>query len=350
MGGFCGAVLLITGGTGSFGHAVLRRFLTPEIGEIRIFSRDEKKQDDLRRRLLARYGSLAGKVKYYVGDVRDPRALRDAMPGVDHVFHAAALKQVPSCEFFPMEAVKTNVEGTDHVLHAAVEHGVRRVVCLSTDKAAYPINAMGISKAMMERVAAANARVAAERGGTVICCTRYGNVMCSRGSVIPRFVEQIRAGEPLTLTDPEMTRFLMSLDEAVDLVEFAFAHAEPGDLFIQKAPAGSMGDLARAVQQLFGDTGTRIIGSRHGEKLYETLMTREERARAEETERCYRVLPDNRDLNYERFPEDYAHQAGEQVPRAEEAYTSHNTRRLSVREIADKLLSTDYVRAQLRRG
>ncbi len=266
MDAFSGATLLITGGTGSFGNAVLRHFLDSDIGQIRIFSRDEKKQDDLRHELQARRPEHAGKVKFYIGDVRDPRSVADAMPGVDYIFHAAALKQVPSCEFFPMQAVKTNIEGTDNVLHAAIDAGVKRVVCLSTDKAAYPINAMGISKAMMEHVITANARVAADRGGTVICCTRYGNVMCSRGSVIPLFMDQIRAGKPVTITNPAMTRFLMNLDEAVELVRFAFEHAEPGDLFIQKSDASTIGDLAKGVQRLFGDTGTRIIGTRHGEK------------------------------------------------------------------------------------
>ena len=268
--------LLITGGTGSFGHTVLKHFLTTDIGEIRIFSRDEKKQDDMRHELQANYPDYYNKVKFYIGDVRNIQSLRDVMPGVNFIFHAAALKQVPSCEFFPMEAVRTNIEGTDNMLHAAIEAGVERVVCLSTDKAAYPINAMGISKAMMEHVITANARVSAQRGGPVICCTRYGNVMCSRGSVIPLFVEQIKAGNPITITDPNMTRFLMNLDEAVDLVMFAFEHANPGDLFIQKSDASTIGDLAKAVQQLFGDTGTRVIGTRHGEKLYETLMTKEE--------------------------------------------------------------------------
>ena len=298
---FDGATLMITGGTGSFGNTVLRHFLQTDIAQIRIFSRDEKKQDDMRHELQTRYPEHAYKVKFYIGDVRDPRSVADAMPGVDYIFHAAALKQVPSCEFFPMQAVKTNVEGTDNVLHAAIDAGVRRVVCLSTDKAAYPINAMGISKAMMEHVVTANARVAAERGGTVICCTRYGNVMCSRGSVIPLFIDQIRAGHPITITNPEMTRFLMNLDEAVELVRFAFEHANPGDLFIQKADASTIGALAKAVQQLFGDTGTKVIGTRHGEKLYETLMTREERVRSEDMGKYFRVAADNRDLNYDKY-------------------------------------------------
>ena len=325
MDAFSGATLLITGGTGSFGNAVLRHFLDSDVGQIRIFSRDEKKQDDLRHELQARHPDSAGKVKFYIGDVRDPRSVADAMPGVDYIFHAAALKQVPSCEFFPMQAVKTNIEGTDNVLHAAIDAGVKRVVCLSTDKAAYPINAMGISKAMMEHVITANARVAADRGGTVICCTRYGNVMCSRGSVIPLFMDQIRAGKPVTITNPAMTRFLMNLDEAVDLVRFAFEHAEPGDLFIQKADASTIGDLAKGVQRLFGDTGTRIIGTRHGEKLYETLMTREERLRSEDMGRYYRVSADNRDLNYDKYFVE-----GQVLTEAEESYTSHNTRLLDV--------------------
>ena len=342
MSAFTGATLMITGGTGSFGNTVLKHFLTTDIGQIRIFSRDEKKQDDMRHELQARYPEHAGKVKFYVGDVRDPRSIEDAMPGVDYIFHAAALKQVPSCEFFPMQAVKTNVEGTDNLLHAAVRAGVKRVVCLSTDKAAYPINAMGISKAMMEHVITANARVAAEQSGTVICCTRYGNVMCSRGSVIPLFIDQIKSGNPITITDPNMTRFLMNLDEAVELVRFAFENANPGDLFIQKADASTIGDLAKAVQQLFGDTGTSIIGTRHGEKLYETLMTREERLRAEDMGQYFRVSADNRDLNYDKyFVEGQVHTM------ADEAYTSHNTKRLDVEGTVRKILTTDYVKEEL---
>ena len=342
MSAFSKATLLITGGTGSFGNTVLKHFLETDIGQIRIFSRDEKKQDDMRHDLQAKHPNAAKKVKFYVGDVRDPRSLADAMPGVDYVFHAAALKQVPSCEFFPMQAVKTNVEGTDNVLHAAIDAGVKRVVCLSTDKAAYPINAMGISKAMMEHVIYANARVAAERGGTVICCTRYGNVMCSRGSVIPLFIDQIHAGSPITITNPEMTRFLMNLDEAVDLVRFAFEHANPGDLFIQKADASTIGDLAKAVQQLFGDTGTRIIGTRHGEKLYETLMTREERLRSEDMGRYFRVAADNRDLNYDKY-----FVQGTVETQADDSYTSHNTTRLDVEGVVKKILTTDYVQEEL---
>ncbi len=335
--------LLITGGTGSFGHTVLKHFLSTDIGQIRIFSRDEKKQDDMRHDLQLRFPEFAEKVKFYIGDVRDKQSITDAMKGVDFVFHAAALKQVPSCEFFPMEAVRTNVMGTDNMLHAAMETGVKRVVCLSTDKAAYPINAMGISKAMMEHVVTANARVAAESGGPVICCTRYGNVMCSRGSVIPLFIDQIKAGKPITITDPGMTRFLMNLDEAVDLVKFAFEHANPGDLFVQKSPASTIGDLAKAVQKLFGDTGTRIIGTRHGEKLYETLMTHEERLRSEDMGGYFRVSADNRDLNYDKFMVN-----GTVNTMADSSYTSHNTQRLDVDGTVEKILTTDYVQEALK--
>ena len=335
-------ILLITGGTGSFGNAVLRRFLTTDIAEIRILSRDEKKQDDMRHTYQELYPQYAEKIKFYIGDVRNPQSIRDAMPGVNYIFHAAALKQVPSCEFFPMQAVQTNIIGTDNVLHAAIDAGVERVVCLSTDKAAYPINAMGISKAMMEHVIFANARVAAERGGTTICCTRYGNVMCSRGSVIPLFIDQIKAGNPITITDPNMTRFLMNLDEAVDLVMFAFEHANPGDLFIQKSDASTIGDLAKAVQQLFGDTGTRIIGTRHGEKLYETLMTKEERTRAEDMGGYFRVAADTRDLNYDKF-----FVKGQVRTQADEDYTSHNTRRLNVEQTIEKIMTTDYIKEEL---
>ena len=343
MSEFNGATLLITGGTGSFGNTVLKHFLETDIGQIRIFSRDEKKQDDMRHELQAKHPDYAGKVKFYIGDVRNPQSIADAMPGVDYIFHAAALKQVPSCEFFPMEAVRTNVEGTDNVLHAAINAGVRRVVCLSTDKAAYPINAMGISKAMMEHVIFANARVAAERGGTVICCTRYGNVMCSRGSVIPLFIDQIKNGNPITITDPSMTRFLMNLDEAVELVRFAFRNAQPGDLFIQKSDASTIGDLAKAVQKLFGDTGTQIIGTRHGEKLFETLMTREERLRSEDMGDYFRVAADNRDLNYDKF-----FVKGQVRTMAEESYTSHNTRRLDVEGTVKKIMTTEYVQQALK--
>lgn len=345
MSAFSGKTLMITGGTGSFGHTVLKHFLTTDIGEIRIFSRDEKKQDDMRHELQEKYPEYYKKVKFYIGDVRIPRDIEDAMTGVDYIFHAAALKQVPSCEFFPMEAVRTNIIGTDNMLHAAMAAGVKRVVCLSTDKAAYPINAMGISKAMMEHVIMANARVAAERGtGTVICCTRYGNVMCSRGSVIPLFRDQIRDGEPITITNPDMTRFMMNLDEAVDLVEFAFKHANPGDLFIQKADAATIGTLAKAVQQLFGDTGTKIIGTRHGEKLYETLMTREERLRSEDMGNYFRVAADNRDLNYDKFFVE-----GKVETQADESYTSHNTNRLDVDGMVKKLLTTDYIKEELQK-
>ena len=336
-------VLMITGGTGSFGNTVLKHFLDSDIGEIRIFSRDEKKQDDMRHDLQSKFPEYAGKVSFYIGDVRNFQSVKDAIHGVDFIFHAAALKQVPSCEFYPMEAVRTNIIGTDNVLHAAIEEKVKRVVCLSTDKAAYPINAMGISKAMMEHIIFANARVASQRGDTVICCTRYGNVMCSRGSVIPLFIDQIKAGSPITITNPQMTRFLMNLDEAVELVKFAFEHANPGDLFIQKADASTIGDLAKAIQLLFGDTGTNIIGTRHGEKLYETLMTREERLRSEDMGKYFRVAADSRDLNYDKFII-----AGEVHSMADEAYTSHNTNRLSVEETRKKVLTTDFVRDTLK--
>lgn len=337
---FAGKTLMITGGTGSFGSTVLKHFLGSAIAEIRIFSRDEKKQDDLRHWLQERNPEYAHKVKFYIGDVRCERSVNDAMCGVDYVFHAAALKQVPSCEFFPMEAVKTNVIGTDNVLHAAINAGVDKVVCLSTDKAAYPINAMGKSKALMESVVFANARVAA--GRTTICCTRYGNVMCSRGSVIPLFIDRIRKGLPLTVTDPTMTRFLMNLDEAVDLVCFAFEHANPGDLFIKKAPASTIGDLAEAVQQVFGHVGVQIIGTRHGEKLFETLMTSEERVRAEDMGEFFRVHADSRDLNYDQFFVD-----GQVRTMADEAYTSHSTVRLGVAGIAAKIKTAEYVQLAL---
>ena len=342
MSEFNGATLLITGGTGSFGSTVLKHFLSTDIAQIRIFSRDEKKQDDMRHDLQTKYPEFANKVKFYIGDVRDPRSVADVMPGVNYIFHAAALKQVPSCEFFPMQAVQTNIVGTDNVLHAAIDAGVQRVVCLSTDKAAYPINAMGISKAMMEHVITANARVAADRGQTVIACTRYGNVMCSRGSVIPLFIEQIKSGIPITITNPEMTRFLMNLDEAVELVRFAFNHANPGDLFIQKADAATIGNLAKGVQELFGDTGVNIIGTRHGEKLYETLMTREERLRSEDMGHYFRVTADNRDLNYDKY-----FVKGKVVTEAEESYTSHNTKLLDVGGVVKKVLTTEYVKEEL---
>lgn len=340
MSSFDGKTLMITGGTGSFGNTVLKHFLDTEVGEIRIFSRDEKKQDDMRHRLQLLNPETASKVRFFIGDVRDVRSVRDAMHGVDYIFHAAALKQVPSCEFFPMEAVRTNVLGTDNVLHAAIDEGVDRVVCLSTDKAAYPINAMGKSKAMMESIIYANARNGA--GRTTICCTRYGNVMCSRGSVIPLFIKQIREGSPITVTDPGMTRFLMNLDEAVDLVKFAFEHANPGDLFIQKAPASTIGDLAEAVQQVFGRTETRVIGTRHGEKLYETLMTCEERLRAEDMGDYFRVAADTRDLNYDKFVVN-----GSVETQADEAYTSHNTHRLDVAGTVEKIKTAEYVQLAL---
>lgn len=340
MSAFENKTLMITGGTGSFGSTVLKHFLESGIGEIRIFSRDEKKQDDMRHMLQAKHPDFAPKVRFHIGDVRDPQSVRDAMHGVNYVFHAAALKQVPSCEFFPMEAVRTNVIGTDNVLHAAIAEGVEKVVCLSTDKAAYPINAMGKSKAMMESIIYANARNGA--GRTTICCTRYGNVMCSRGSVIPLFIQQVKEGRELTLTDPSMTRFLMNLDEAVDLVCFAFQHANPGDLFIQKAPASTIGDLAEAVQELFGRTGIRVIGTRHGEKLYETLMTREERLRAEDMGDYFRVACDSRDLNYDKFVVN-----GEAQTEADESYTSHNTDRLDVSGTVKKIMTAEYVRLAL---
>ena len=333
---FAGKTLLITGGTGSFGNAVLKRFLNTDIGEIRIFSRDEKKQDDMRKK----YNN--DKLKFYIGDVRNPESLESVMHGVDYIFHAAALKQVPSCEFFPMEAVRTNVVGTNNVLNAAVKYGVKRIVCLSTDKAAYPINAMGISKAMMEKVIRAKAREV-KNTGTVISCTRYGNVMCSRGSVIPLFIDQIRAGKPITITDPNMTRFLMNLDEAVDLVLFAFEHAKPGDLFIQKADASTIEDLAKGVQKLFGETGVHVIGTRHGEKLYETLMTREERLNSEDMGNYFRISADERDLNYDKYFVN-----GEVKTQSDEAYTSHNTVRLDVDGVVKKILTTDYVQNALK--
>lgn len=332
--------LLITGGTGSFGNAVLRRFLNTDIKEIRIFSRDEKKQDDMRHEYQVRYPDVAHKIKFHIGDVRDLQSCKNVMPGVDYIFHAAALKQVPSCEFFPMEAVKTNVNGTDNVLTAAIEAGVEAVICLSTDKAAYPINAMGITKAIEEKVAVAKSRYS---GKTKICCTRYGNVMCSRGSVIPLFIGQIKKNLPITITNPDMTRFLMSLDEAVDLVKFAFEHANPGDLFIQKSDASTIKTLAKAVQQLFGDTGTNIIGTRHGEKLYETLMTREEALRSEDMGNYYRISADNRDLNYDKYFVE-----GRVATEEEKSYTSHNTQRLDVESTVKKMLTIDYVQEQLK--
>ncbi len=335
---FQGKTLLITGGTGSFGGAVLSRFLQTDVSEIRIFSRDEKKQEDLRRELHN------DKLSFYIGDVRDYNSIAAAMHGVDYIFHAAALKQVPSCEFFPMEAVKTNVMGTDNVLQAAIAFGVKKVICLSTDKAVYPINAMGISKAMMEKVMVARSRTVSA-DSTVICGTRYGNVMASRGSVIPLFIQQIKAGQPMTVTDPAMTRYLMSLDDAVDLVLYAFAHAAPGDIFVQKSPASTIGDLARAVAELFGvpDHPIKTIGTRHGEKLYETLLTREEMVKAEDLGGYYRIPADNRTLNYDKFFVD----GDVQIDYGWE-YTSHNTQRLDVPQIKELLLSLGYVQEQLR--
>ena len=333
--------LLITGGTGSFGHTVLNHFLASDIAKIRIFSRDEKKQDDMRHELQANYPEYFDKVKFYIGNVRDRESVLAATEGVDFIFHAAALKEVPSCEFFPMQAYRTNVEGTDNVVQAAIANGVKSVVLLSTDKAAYPINAMGISKAMAERVIYSNAKRAADHG-TTLCCTRYGNVMCSRGSVIPLFREQIRNGHPITITDPNMTRFMMNLDEAVALVMFAFEHANPGDLFVQKADASTIGDLAKAVQQLFGDSGTRIIGTRHGEKLYETLVTREEMLRAEDMGKYFRITADSRDLNYDKF-----YVEGTVKTQADEAYTSHNTNLLDVEGTVAKLKTTSYIQEEL---
>lgn len=341
-GAFKDKTLVITGGTGSFGSTVLKHFLTSEIGEIRIFSRDEKKQDWMRHTLQAQYPEYAWKVRFFIGDVRNIDSVRDALYGADYIFHAAALKEVPSCEFFPMEAVRTNIIGTDNVITAAVENRVERVVFLSTDKAAYPINSMGMTKAVAEKVVGARAQVAFERAGTVLCCTRYGNVMCSRGSVIPLFIDQIRRKAPITITNPNMTRFLMNLDEAVELVAFAFERAEPGDLFIQKADASTIGDLADGVMKLFGRTEKKIIGSRHGEKLYETLMTSEERPRSTDMGRYFRISPDARGLNYDKF-----YVQGTVQTEECEAYTSHNTSRLDVDGVAAKILTTDYVREEL---
>lgn len=333
---FSGKTLLITGGTGSFGNAVLKRFLKTNIKEIRIFSRDEKKQDDMRKALKD------DKVKFYIGDVRDYPSIDSAMGGVDYVFSAAALKQVPSCEFFPMEAVRTNVIGTDNVLQAAVHNGVKKVICLSTDKAVYPINAMGISKAMMEKVMVAKSRtVTADR--TTICGTRYGNVMASRGSVIPLFVQQIKSGKPLTITDPNMTRYLMSLEDAVELVVFAFTRALPGDIFVQKAPGSTIADLAQAVKELFNAPNEiKVIGTRHGEKLHETLLTREEMVKAEDLGGYYRIPADTRDLNYDK----YYVEGQEQVSRGWE-YTSENTKRLDVAGVKELLLKLDFIQEEL---
>ena len=339
---FKGKTLVITGGTGSFGSTVLKHFLTSDIGEIRIFSRDEKKQDWMRHTLQAQYPDYASKVKFLIGDVRNIDSVRDALYGANYIFHAAALKEVPSCEFFPMEAVRTNIIGTDNVITAAVENRVERVVFLSTDKAAYPINSMGMTKAVGEKIVQARAQVAYERGGTILACTRYGNVMCSRGSVIPLFIDQIKRRAPITITDPNMTRFLMNLDEAVDLVAFAFEHAEPGDLFIQKADASTIGDLAKGVMKVFGETETKIIGTRHGEKLYETLMTREERLRSTDMGNYFRIAPDGRSLNYDKF-----YVEGKVQTESDEAYTSHNTNRLDIDGVVEKIMTTDYVKEEL---
>jgi UDP-glucose 4-epimerase len=334
---FKNKILLITGGTGSFGNAVMKRFLTTDIKEIRIFSRDEKKQDDMRKKYKSE------KLRFYIGDVRDLASVKNAMHGVDYVFHAAALKQVPSCEFFPLEAVKTNVIGTDNVLTGAIDMSIKKVICLSTDKAAYPINAMGISKAMMEKVFVAKSKTV-DPHKTLICGTRYGNVMASRGSVIPLFIDQIKAGQPLTITDPNMTRFLMSLEDAVELVLFAFENAEAGDIMVQKAPASTIGDLARAIKELFKvKNEIRIIGTRHGEKLYETLLTKEEHMVAQDMGMFYRVPADKRDLNYDK----YFLEGNEKLQQIED-YNSHNTERLNVEQIKEKLLKLDYVQTELK--
>ena len=333
---FDNKILMITGGTGSFGHTVLKRFLDTNVKEIRIFSRDEKKQEDMRIELAN------DKVKFYIGDVRDYDSVSQAMIGVDYIFHAAALKQVPSCEFYPMEAVKTNVVGTENVLNAANVNGVQRVVVLSTDKAVYHINAMGISKAMAEKVVVAKSRSISE-AGPVVCCTRYGNVMASRGSVIPLFINQMKANQPLTVTDPNMTRFLMSLEDSVDLVIHAFEHAEQGDIFVQKAPASTLTDLAQALKELFKSESTiKIIGTRHGEKLYESLISREEMSKAQDLGRYYRIPADNRDLNYEKYFVE-----GETHITEVDDYTSHNTHRLNVEEVKTLLLNLDYIQETL---
>ena len=338
---FTNKTLLITGGTGSFGNAVLNRFLRTDIGEIRIFSRDEKKQDDMRHEFQAKMPEVADKIKFYIGDVRDLQSVKNAMHGVDYIFHAAALKQVPSCEFFPMEAVRTNVIGTDNVLTAAIEAGVECVICLSTDKAAYPINAMGITKAIEEKVAVAKSR---NSGKTKICCTRYGNVMCSRGSVIPLWIDQIKNGNPITITEPSMTRFIMSLEEAVDLVLFAFEHGENGDLLIQKAPACTIGTQAQAVCELFGGKkeDIKVIGIRHGEKMYETLLTNEECAKAIDMGNFYRVPADNRGLNYDKYFKE-----GDEKRNTLTEFNSNNTRILNVEETKAKIASLKYIQDEL---
>ena len=341
---FANKTLLITGGTGSFGNAVLNRFLNTDIGEIRIFSRDEKKQDDMRHEFQATMPEVADKIKFFIGDVRDLASVKNAMHGVDYIFHAAALKQVPSCEFFPMEAVKTNVIGTDNVLTAAIDEGVKTVICLSTDKAAYPVNAMGTSKAMMEKVVVAKSRTVSPEK-TKICCTRYGNVMCSRGSVIPLWIEQIKEGKPITITEPSMTRFIMSLDEAVDLVLFAFENGVSGDILVQKAPACTIETLAKAVTCLFApETEIKVIGIRHGEKMYETLLTNEECANATDMGDFYRVPCDKRDLNYDKY---FKEGDKERNPLTE--FNSNNTDLLSVEQVMEKLLSLQYIRDELKK-
>lgn len=338
---FTGKTLMITGGTGSFGNAVLNRFLKTDIGEIRIFSRDEKKQDDMRHEFQAKMPEVADKIKFYIGDVRDLQSVKGAMHGVDYIFHAAALKQVPSCEFFPMEAVRTNVIGTDNVLTAAIEEGVECVICLSTDKAAYPINAMGITKAIEEKVSVAKSRMS---GKTKICCTRYGNVMCSRGSVIPLWIDQIKNGNPITITEGSMTRFIMSLEEAVDLVLFAFEHGENGDLLIQKAPACTIQTQAEAVCELFGGKkeDIKVIGIRHGEKMYETLLTNEECAKAVDMGNFYRVPADNRGLNYDKYFKE-----GDEQRNTLTEFNSNNTRRLNLEETKEKIASLSYIQEEL---
>ncbi len=338
---FTGKTLMITGGTGSFGNAVLNRFLKTDIGEIRIFSRDEKKQDDMRHEFQAKMPEVADKIKFYIGDVRDLQSVKGAMHGVDYIFHAAALKQVPSCEFFPMEAVRTNVIGTDNVLTAAIDEGVECVICLSTDKAAYPINAMGITKAIEEKVSVAKSRMS---GKTKICCTRYGNVMCSRGSVIPLWIDQIKNGNPITITEGSMTRFIMSLEEAVDLVLFAFEHGENGDLLIQKAPACTIQTQAEAVCELFGGKkeDIKVIGIRHGEKMYETLLTNEECAKAVDMGNFYRVPADNRGLNYDKYFKE-----GDEKRNTLTEFNSNNTRRLNLEETKEKIASLSYIQEEL---
>ena len=339
---FNGKTLLITGGTGSFGNAVLNGFLNTDIGEIRIFSRDEKKQDDMRHDFQARMPEVADKIKFYIGDVRDLASVKNAMHGVDYIFHAAALKQVPSCEFFPLEAVKTNVMGTDNVLTAAIDEGVKAVICLSTDKAAYPVNAMGTSKAMMEKVIVAKSRTVSPEK-TKICCTRYGNVLCSRGSVVPLWIEQIKSGKPITITEPEMTRFIMSLEEAVDLVIFAFENGESGDIMVQKAPACTIGVLAQAVKELFeSEDEIKVIGIRHGEKMYETLLTNEECSNAIDMGNFYRVPCDKRGLNYDKYFKE-----GNVERNKLTEFNSNNTELLNVEQVKEKLLTLQYIRDEI---